>query len=726
MKAKKSWKIEKDGIQYLSLAAIVSFIALIVWFIPGQNSFLKRIEFSLKDTWTRLNANNDPKDIVLIVIDGHSIDEQGPWPWPRQKYASLVDYVSKSGAKVIGLDLLLDIPKESDTILAQALSNTNSTLAVYSPNSLGHKVATYGIIVEKINKPVPLLESSAKGLGHVSLIYDSDGVIRQIPSFISDFDSTFPAISIVISALWQGLSPSSITVSPKKVTIGAIDIPTSSNGFFLIGYQGGVGAFPRVSATDVLKGKIPTDVFKGKVVLIGVTAPGLADLWTTPFAFQGGMSGPEVIANATQAILSGRVPTNTPWQGLVVAVFASAILGVLAGQKLPLRWAGCFLFLGPAILVAISGAIFLFLNRFITITPACLSCSLAAAGDMILRSIRLQEHEHKQTLRLKKMGQISSVGSSKDLCTMFKELVGTKGVIGIFLQGRKGLSINYAGEFCEDTISEIEKTIAIYNDLKAFKANWLLQKKYKWICFEIASDSRLLGLFIVPIEQQTDMSLEDKELARSFSAHAALLIERRLLLEQLKESCDSTLQLLMNTLEKKTPELMKHSKHVAEAAKKIAEVMDMNDDVLEIIYKAGILHDLGLVGVPDHILTKERLLTPEERVWVESHPVTGSKMVQQIPQLKACAKIIRQHHERYDGKGYPDGLAGEEICIEARILAVAEAFVTIFAKTLENSTKETAVITKEIIMELNRNSGTQFDPIVLQALKKIIGDMTCR
>ena len=722
---RKNIIIKEGYIQSVSLALACSFLSLFFWFMPGEGSFLKKLEFSLKDMWIRLGASGYPDHVILVEVDEHSIKEQGPWPWSRDRYAAIVDYAAKSGARVVGLDLLLDIPKGSDRSLASVLGNTASVLAVYTPNIKGRRVKNYGIEVEHIRRPAPLLTNSAKGLGHVSLIYDSDGIIRRIPSFISDANFTFPAMSLVICALWQGLSQDEIVVSPGKIKVGKIDVPISGDGFFLIGYQGGPGIFPTVSATDILNGRVPPDVFKGKAVLFGVTAPGLADQWSTPFAPQGGMTGLEVVANATQAMLAGQVPAASNWQEMVVAVLAASFLGGLMGQSLSVRWTAFLLVSGPMALMMCGAAAFFLFNRFLVVTPACLSWSLTVAGVTILKAVGFQKKEQKHIVRLKKMAQMSSSGSAKDLCAMFTELTGVKGVIGVFRQGQKGVQIRISGQISEESASELLEAVKVYKDLDTLQSQWLSHKRHKWHCFEIASDSRLIGFFIIPVEDQIEIDLEEKELARSFSAHAAVLIERRLLIEELNENCQGTLEIVMSTLEKKAPGLITHSKQVAQIAKKIAQNIGINAEQLDIIYKAGMLHDIGLVGVPDYILTKQGALTPEERVWIESHPVIGSEMVEHVPQLKACAKIIRQHHERFDGKGYPDGLASDEICIGARILAVAEAFVTIVARRCEDLAKDPNVIIKEVMIELSRCSGTQFDPRVINVLLDIEGDIIC-
>ena len=127
---------------------------------------------------------------------------------------------------------------------------------------------------------------------------------------------------------------------------------------------------------------------------------------------------------------------------------------------------------------------------------------------------------------------------------------------------------------------------------------------------------------------------------------------------------------------------------------------------------AGLLHDLGKAGISRRILNKPGKLTEEEFAEIKEHPPLGSMMIiSEIEALQQVVPIVRHHHERFDGKGYPDGLAGQDIPLEARILAVVDAFD---AMTHERSYRK-AMSREEALAELERGAGTQFDPAVVEA-----------
>jgi diguanylate cyclase (GGDEF)-like protein len=148
-----------------------------------------------------------------------------------------------------------------------------------------------------------------------------------------------------------------------------------------------------------------------------------------------------------------------------------------------------------------------------------------------------------------------------------------------------------------------------------------------------------------------------------------------------------------------------HSTRVAEYARALAQAGGCDQGFVELVYLTGTLHDVGKIGVPDSALKKEGKLTDEEFALIKMHPEIGEKIVSQIPQLKDTLPGIRNHHERWDGRGYPDHLQGEAIPLVARILAVVDAFD---AMTSERPYR-TGMPVEIALAEIERNSGIQFD-----------------
>ncbi len=173
-----------------------------------------------------------------------------------------------------------------------------------------------------------------------------------------------------------------------------------------------------------------------------------------------------------------------------------------------------------------------------------------------------------------------------------------------------------------------------------------------------------------------------------------------------------TMAALGTLAEIRDPYVRGHQKRTSEWAASLAEELGLPSDRVRATKMAGLLHDLGKVGTSRRILNKPGKLTEEEFAKVKEHPPLGSiMMMAEIETLQQLVPLIRHHHERFDGKGYPDGLAGEDIPLEARILAVVDAFD---AMTHERAYRQ-ALGVDEAVAELKRGAGDQFDPAVVQA-----------
>jgi len=152
-----------------------------------------------------------------------------------------------------------------------------------------------------------------------------------------------------------------------------------------------------------------------------------------------------------------------------------------------------------------------------------------------------------------------------------------------------------------------------------------------------------------------------------------------------------------------------HSRRVADYAVQIAKEMGFSEKEIMNLRLAGLLHDIGEIGTSDHLISKSSI-TEIEFETIKEHPVHGAKIFEDIEQLKDIVPLIRHHHERVDGKGYPDGLNGEETPISARILHVAESF----SMTSDRPHRPSPGI-EYAISELKEHSGSQFDSRVVDA-----------
>jgi len=145
-------------------------------------------------------------------------------------------------------------------------------------------------------------------------------------------------------------------------------------------------------------------------------------------------------------------------------------------------------------------------------------------------------------------------------------------------------------------------------------------------------------------------------------------------IEALEQSYSEVLTGLIAAVEARDPYTKGHSEKVARLAAQIGEQLGLPPEKLRVLHQAGLMHDIGKIGVPDSILNKPDRLTPAEMAVVREHPLRSEEMIGRIPSLRPTLRAIRWHHERLDGSGYPDGLAGDDVPLDARILAVADVF----------------------------------------------------
>lgn len=181
---------------------------------------------------------------------------------------------------------------------------------------------------------------------------------------------------------------------------------------------------------------------------------------------------------------------------------------------------------------------------------------------------------------------------------------------------------------------------------------------------------------------------------------------------KLEEIYDTTVENLMTALDLRDVETFGHSRTVSKYSQVLAELLGIrNQNTLDNIRKGALLHDIGKIAIPDSILKKPGTLTPEEWEKIKLHPTLGFGLIKEMKLLKEVGNIILFHHEKYDGSGYPKGLSKDEIPIEARIFALADALDAITSHRPYRPEKDFATAREEII----KHSGRQFDPAVVEA-----------
>ena len=218
-------------------------------------------------------------------------------------------------------------------------------------------------------------------------------------------------------------------------------------------------------------------------------------------------------------------------------------------------------------------------------------------------------------------------------------------------------------------------------------------------------------LFIAGKKEGLTFDKEDEFILHFLSKKAALNIENMALYGNLKENLFASFLSLVSAIEAKDTYTQQHSSRVTEFAIKLAQKLGCSPEDIKRLEMTGPLHDIGKIGIQDSILNKPGSLTDDEFAHIKTHPLIGVNIVTPLDLDQGEIAIIRSHHERWDGRGYPDGLAGDNIPRVSRILAVADAFDAMNSSRAYRKALPFSVCIKE----LEGNCGTQFDPEVVKA-----------
>jgi putative nucleotidyltransferase with HDIG domain len=231
-------------------------------------------------------------------------------------------------------------------------------------------------------------------------------------------------------------------------------------------------------------------------------------------------------------------------------------------------------------------------------------------------------------------------------------------------------------------------------------------------------EQELSGIINVGYHSSPQYSQDDLAQARQLADQVAVALSNARLIEQLKQFSWGTLTALARAIDAKSSWTAGHSERVTSLAMEIAQVMGYAEKDLERMRRGGLLHDIGKIGTPPGILDKPGRLTPEELKTMRDHVRLGAHILEPVPGFADALSIILQHHEWVDGSGYPQGLAGDAISLDARIFAVADCFDAL----VSDRPYRAGLSREQVIGMIKDGSGRQYDPKAVQAFLKVMED----
>ena len=311
----------------------------------------------------------------------------------------------------------------------------------------------------------------------------------------------------------------------------------------------------------------------------------------------------------------------------------------------------------------------------------------------------------------------------------FQELIKTR-VCSVFLVDEKGFEFIHKVSLPEELSPAVQKEVDA--QIRSGTFGWIINSgnpacvptetftnegdhSLSVIVAPLSHKERTIGVVVLVFEEDQDFIRQQTlKLLYILAGFFSLAIQNSYLFNDLKRSYFDTIRGVANSIETRDPYTKGHSYRVGQIARAIAEELNWGEDEMELIDWGGMLHDVGKIGTHDAILNKPGKLTDEEYEAIKLHPLIGAQVVKDISFLEPVVPYILEHHERFDGSGYPQGLAGGNISIQGRLLAVADVFDAMTTDRPYHKAIPPEVVVKKIIGDAN----SHFDPNIVEAFER--------
>lgn len=492
--------------------------------------------------------------------------------------------------------------------------------------------------------------------GHIHVEQGIDGIVRKVFHMLLYHGNAMPSFA---TGLFKAATDT--REDPQQIMKADPDEGQSSHIIqkvpMNINFYGPPGTFPQISLADIAQGNYAPSFFKGKVILVGLTTAGIEDKKLVPFGQErNGMAGVEVHANILNNLFDQNAIRVTDERIRIISAILFSLIGIFVFLKLGEKAATVFWF--SALIVITAGTYFFFAVRNLWINPSLLYFTFSFLY-VTAYITKLDEAARQLDIEYKTIND--RLGGTADANTVKRGETGA-GIISFLSPG----GIN----------TKVEKLLAL--------------------------------------EQEYEQQLEDTVRKRTQELTEAL--------SKINTMSNEMIFRLTKAAESKEFGTGEHIVRIGLYASEIAGLLGMNKEFIELITFASPMHDLGKIGIPDNILLKPGGLTLDELNIMKRHTLIGENILSKssFPKIQLSASIALNHHERWDGTGYPRGLKGKEIPVEARIVMVCDIYDAMRSarpyKPAFNHHKATEII----IGGDERTRPEHFDPDVLQAFIRLL------
>jgi HD-GYP domain-containing protein (c-di-GMP phosphodiesterase class II)/CHASE2 domain-containing sensor protein len=651
-------------------------------------------------------------DVVIVAIDPQSLRAFPSWPWPRRLYAQAIERLDAAGARAIAFDIDLSAPREreDDAALAAAIEKSGR-VALAAFRQL--QPLPGGGELEVASVPHALLADRAAAQGSVLMPVEPDGTVRFAPRASPIAGRDLPTLASAALRIATGdPTPEHERMDPLR-----IDYRRSA----------GIAEIPIV---DVIEGRFDPRLVAGRAVLVGATAAEFQDLWDTPLAPARPGVWLQAVSYRTLAAERAGAPVLRPVPAAagIAAIFAACLLtGALAPFGPRRRLAALALCAGGGA----AGAVSLLATRGVLldlIAPLSAMLTMYALGlETVRERLRSLVAQRERSLTtLFQVGETAAAPLGGDplgaALALLADVVDASAVALLRstpegrLDGRRLDWQRRSSQPAGDT--------ALAARALAERATTSLPRRgdgSAGLCVyaPLFAGARAVGVLVVERESSEPLERVELRTLATVGAQIALLAENLRLVDDLRSTFDASIEAIASAVEARDGYTESHCRRLAIFSVSMADRIGLDADEIEAIRLGALLHDVGKIGVRDEILLKPGRFTPSERAEMQEHTVCGHRIVLPIhglrPTTLAC---VRHHHERWDGTGYPDRLAGEQIPLGARIVAIVDVWD---ALSTDRPYKK-AFAQDEVRELLEKARGTQFEPALVDLFLEILDE----
>jgi len=661
-------------------------------------------------------------DATIVALDPKSLRARSAWPWPRSHHAEAVRRLHEAGAAAVAFDIDFSSPSDplGDAAFAEALGRFERTaLASFRQR----QETPAGAVLEIRNEPIAPLANAAGAVGSVLVPVEPDGVVRFAPRASEIGGQSRPSLAAAALAL--------ASRAPREPAVGAVSRSSEPrDGLVAIDYRRARPPIPVLSMIDLLEGGFDPSQVAGRTVFVGATAAEFQDLWSTPL----GPARPGVWIQAmAYRTLAAESAGATPLvyasaaERIALAFVLSLAAAALGSASGPRRWIG----LGLLALGVLGGSLALLVQTGWLVDPVVPMAVLAAHYALGLEGLG-RRFRAGLAARDGSLSALVRVGEATAQPIRGDGLAAALGLLGDVVDAR-GAALLRADESgrldgrrlewrrggdtsigCDEAAAAVlaERRSRIFEgELPGSGEPGLA------VYWPLHAGGVAMGVLVVERDPGPPLDATQLRTIATVGAQLALSADNLRLIDGLRRTFETSIEAIGSAVEARDGYTESHCRRLAVFAVRMAERLGLDADAIESIRLGALLHDVGKIGIQDAVLLKPGRFDPEERAEMQRHATIGHGIIRRIHGMSEnTAACVRHHHERWDGTGYPDGLAGEAIPIGARIVAVVDVWDALSTARPYKS----AFAQDEVRDILRKGRGGHLDPSLVDLFLEIL------